>query len=495
LPENVLQGEKFEDGESTMGKQIRADYEQILMFPPSVEDWVAQDHPARFIRDFVDSLDLSKLGIEIPDSDTGRPPYAPDLLLKVWLYGYFNRIRATRKLEKACLENMGLIWLTGMNAPDHNSLWRFFKANKKSLRRLFKQSIRVALKADLIGLALHAVDGTKVRTLSANERVRDRKHLERVLEEISERLDRTIGDAMAEIERAEREESGEYRLPASMQDGLKRKQRIQEALKELDASEKKVVHPSEPEARFMKNRRTKDLSYNAQAVADEKSGLIVAQDVVTEGVDYGQLVAMLDKVEENLGAVAEETVADGGYFSSGQIGLAEERKYEVLVAKSSGEIVSERGAESDPYHHCRFVYDQERDCCVCPEGRLLPFYKRKIRGKNNEFRRYRCRDFQTCPHRWKCSDSKNGRIIDISVHHEAVERHRSKREKPENQQRLKARKKIIEPVFAWIKRALGFRRWTVAGIENVKAQWDLICTTINLRKLYKHWVSGELVFS
>jgi hypothetical protein len=161
--------------------------------------------------------------------------------------------------------------------------------------------------------------------LSANERVRDRKHLERVLEEISERLDRTIGDAMAEIERAEREESGEYRLPASMQDGLKRKQRIQEALKELDASEKKVVHPSEPEARFMKNRRTKDLSYNAQAVADEKSGLIVAQDVVTEGVDYGQLVAMLDKVEENLGAVAEETVADGGYFSSGQIGLAEER--------------------------------------------------------------------------------------------------------------------------------------------------------------------------
>jgi transposase len=121
LPENVLQGEKFENSETTMGKQIRADYEQILMFPPSVEDWVAKDHPARFIRDFVDSLDLSELGIEIPDSDTGRPPYAPDLLLQVWLYGHFNRIRATCKLEKACLENMGLIWLTGMNAPDHNS--------------------------------------------------------------------------------------------------------------------------------------------------------------------------------------------------------------------------------------------------------------------------------------------------------------------------------------------------------------------------------------
>lgn len=479
-----------------MGKQIRADYEQILMFPPSVEDWVGKDHPARFIRDFVDSLDLGELGIEIPDSDTGRPPYAPDLLLKVWLFGYFHRIRASRKLEKGCLENMGLIWLTGMNAPDHNSLWRFFKTNKASLRHLFKQSIRVAVKADLIGLALHAVDGTKIQAVSSNDKARGRERLEMSLEDISERFDLTIADALTEIERAEREESGEYRLPASMQDGLKRKQRIQEALKELDVSDKKAVHPSEPEARFMKNRRTKDLSYNAQAVADEKSGLIVAQDVVTDGADNGQLVPMLDKVKENLGAVAEETVADAGYFSSGQIGLADERKYEVLVAKSSGEIVSERGAEADPYHHSRFVFDQERDCFICPEGRFLPFHQRKFHGKNNnEVRRYRCRDFPTCPNRWKCSQSKNGRLIDLSVNEAALERHRDKREKPENKLRLKARKRIIEPVFAWIKRALGFRRWTVAGIENVKAQWDLMCTTINLRKLYQHWVSGELVFS
>jgi len=479
-----------------MGKQIRADYEQILMFPPSVEDWVDEDHPARFIRDFVDSLDLGKLGIEIPDSDTGRPPYAPDLLLKVWLFGYFNRIRSTRKLEKGCLENMGMIWLTGRNAPDHNSLWRFFKANKKSLKHLFKQSIRVALKADLIGLALHAVDGTKIQAVSSNDEARGREGLERSLESISERLDRTIADAMTEIERAEREEAGEYRLPQSMQDGLKRKQRIQEALKELDESDKKSVHPSEPEARFMKNRRTKDLSYNAQAVADQKSGLIVAADVVTDGADNGQLVPMLDKVKESLGAVAEENVADGGYFSSGQIGLADEREYGILIGKSSGEIVSERGADADPYHRSRFVFDQERDCFICPEGRLLPFHQRKINGKNhNEVRRYRCRDFQTCSNRWKCSQSKNGRLIDLSVYEAALERHRSKREKPENKERLKARKKIIEPVFAWIKNALGFRRWTVVGIDNVKAQWDLICTTINLRKLYNHWVSGEVAFT
>jgi len=479
-----------------MGKQIRADYEQILMFPPSVEDWVGEDHPARFIRDFVDSLDLSELEIEIPDNDTGRPPYAPDLLLKVWLFGYFNRIRSSRKLEKACLEHMGLIWLTGMNTPDHNTLSRFFKANKKSLKHLFKQSIRVALKADLIGLALHAVDGTKIQAVSSNDKARGRNSIERTLETVSERLDRTIADVMTEIERADREEAGEYRLPQSMQDGLKRKQRIQEALKELDASDKKAVHPAEPEARFMKNRRTKDLSYNAQAVADAKSGLIVAAEVVTDGADNGQIVPMLDQVQENLGTVAEETVADGGYFSSGQIGLADERKYGILIGKSSGEIISERGAQAHPYHRSRFVFDPERDCFICPEGRLLPFHQRKITGKNhNEVRRYRCRAFQTCPNREKCSQSKNGRLIDLSVYEAALEHHRTKREKPEHQQRLRARKKIIEPVFAWIKNALGFRRWTVAGIDNVRAQWHLMCTTMNLKKLYKHWSSGELVFS
>jgi transposase len=487
-------GESFKS-ETSMGKQIRADYEQILMFPPSVEDWVGEDHPARFIRDFVESLDLRDLEIEIPESLTGRPPYAPDLLLKVWLFGYYNGIRSTRKLEKACLENMGLIWLTGMNCPDHNSLWRFFKANKKSLKHLFKQSIRVALKADLIGLALHAVDGTKIQAVCSNDKARSGESLKRALENVSERLDRTLADTMTAIESAEQDESGEYRLPASMQDGLKRRQRIQEALKELDESDKKAVHPSEPEARFMKNRRCKDLSYNAQAVADQKSGLIVASDVVTDGADNAQFVPMVDKVKENLGAVAEETVADAGYYSSSQIGLADERNYGIVIGKSSGEILSDRRADVDPYDRSRFVFDRERDCFICPEGKLLPFHQRKIHGKNNEVRRYRCKDFQTCPNRLKCSKSKNGRLIDLSVHQAAVERHRTKRQKAANKERMRARKAIIEPVFAWIKNALGFRRWTVMGIDNVRAQWDLICLSINLKKLYKHWARGEVAFS
>lgn len=472
--------------------QIMADYKQVFLLPPCIEDWVGPDHPARFIRDFVDSLNLEAMGFRVPNAETGRPAYSADLLLKAWLYGYFSRIRSSRKLEKACLENMGLIWLTGMNGPDHNTLWRFWRDNKKVFKGVFKQSVKVAVKADLIGMAVHAVDGTKIVARASREKFKNQDQLERMLEN----LDKCVADVMTETERCEQEECDGYRLPKALQDELKRKEQIQKALQELEQSDKSVVHPGELDARYMKNRRSSEPSYNGQAVADQQSGMIVAEEVVDQGTDNGQLVAMLDRVQENLGATAQETVADAGYFASAQIALAEEKEYEVVVAKSSGEASAEKGAEWDLYHSSRFVYDPQRDICLCPQGATLSFLQKKVTGKNgNEVRRYRCRDYKTCPERWKCSKSKNGRLIDINVHREALERHRKKREIPENKKLLRARKVIIEPVFAWIKNHLEFRRWTVSGLSNVRAQWSLVCATLNLKKLYNHWVEGRLALT
>jgi len=125
-----------------------------------VDDWVGPDHPARFVRDFVDSLDPESLGFRVRESAMGRSHYGAALLLKAWLYGYLTGNRSSRKLERVCREHMGLIWLTGMQAPDHNILWRFWLDNKKALRQVFKQSVRTAFNADLLGLVVHAVDGT-----------------------------------------------------------------------------------------------------------------------------------------------------------------------------------------------------------------------------------------------------------------------------------------------------------------------------------------------
>jgi transposase len=146
-----------------MAKPIAPDYGQQFLFPPALEDWVAVDHPVRFLREFVDQLDLSRMGFVMPAGMEGRPPYAPSLLLKIWLYGYMHRIRSTRKLEVACGEQMSLVWLTGMIRPDHNSLWRFWRDNKKALREVFKRSAQLATETGLVGLVLQALDGTKIQ--------------------------------------------------------------------------------------------------------------------------------------------------------------------------------------------------------------------------------------------------------------------------------------------------------------------------------------------
>jgi transposase len=472
-----------------MSRQIRADYDQTLMFPPSVEDWVGDDHPARFIREFVDALDLERMGFMVTDSEVGRPGYATDLLLKVWLYGYLNRIRSSRKLEQGCRENMGLIWLTGMNTPDHSAIWRFWRDNKKRIREVFKKTIQVAVRSDLIGLALHAIDGTKIPASSSRDGVKDREKLEKLLNN----LDKHIDTVMKEVECAEKKGDGEYKLSGAMSDKDKRKEAILKALDELDQSERKVIHPTEPDARFMKTRRCLDLAYNGQVVADENSGMIVAADVVLDETDGGQLVPMLDQVKEMLGSVADENVADSGYYSTSQIGLAEERKYEVLTSPPPSETTPERFPEANPYNPSHFIYDEERNCCICPEGHVLTYHQKKIKGANkNEFIVFKCRDYKDCPHRWECSKAKHGRTIEISVHYKAVEMQRSKREDPEKKKLLGRRKVIVEPIFAWIKQHLDFRRWTVKGIENVRAQWDLVCTALNLKRLYKIWLHGGL---
>jgi len=472
-----------------MNREIDADFNQALMFPPVVEQWIGNDHPARFVRDLVDSLDLEALGFYVRASEVGRPNYSVRLLLRVWLYGYFSGVRSTRKLERACLNDMGLIWLTGMNAPDHNTLWRFWLVNKKALRNIFKQSVKIALNADLVGFVVHALDGTKIMARSSKEGIWNRHNLEKALNKIDE----SIKEIMSQVETAQRKEQGEYRLPEELKDSLKRKEVIQASIIKLDEIERNHFHPSEPEARMMKNTRSIELSYNAQAVADQKSGMIVAQDVVSDETDMDQLVPMLDRVQENLGKVSQETLADGGYNSTIQLGLAEQRGYEVLTNGRKKELTAD---VEWPYHSSRFIYDQQRNCCVCPEGNILTYERTKAtKSLRYQVKAYRCKSFRNCVFRERCTKDPRGRMVEITPYHTAIIRQREKRRDPNKIKLLKARKVIVEPVFAWIKERLDFRRWTLCGLENVKAQWALICSTINFKKLYQYWLDQRLILT
>ena len=472
-----------------MSYEKRADYSERLLFPPSLEDWLGADHPVRFIREFVDALELKELGFKTRTSGEGRPNYASDLLLKVWLYGYLMRTRSSRGLERGCRENIGLIWLTGMNEPDHNTLWRFFNENKAALRKVFKQVVRVAAKAELIGMVLHAVDGTKIAA-RASRRTGEHKV---DLEETLRKLDASIDEMMSKVGVAEQSERGEYSLPEELQEQERLREKIKAALDEMEEAGTKDLHPKESEARMMNCGPRKEFAYNAQAVADGESGLIIAVDVVNEADDHGLLVPMVEKVEAQLGSIAEETAADAGYSSAAELRLAEDRGYEVLVALGKQrEGIDGKGE----YHASKFHYDEESDHCVCPRGEVLKFHNETTSGKYKyPVRVFRCQSYKECPARWECSQAKNGRKIELSVHHDSLVRQREKQRQPEKQAALRRRLGIIEPVFGNIKQAMGFRRWTHGGLDGVRTQWSLLCTTVNLSKLHKFWLSGRLVLA
>lgn len=466
-----------------MGKQIRADYGQMYLLPPSVEDWVPADHPARFLRELVDTLDLEGLGVRWKEGEGGRPPYAADLLLKVWLYGHMNKIRTTRPLERACREHMSLIWLTGNNPPDHNTLWRFFDENKKALKEVYKKLVGVAARAGLVELVLHAVDGTKIKAKVGKKGALHKKDLNKILKD----LDRELDNWEKEVEQAEKEEAGEYRLPQEAANRKALKKKIEEALAELDEAGTEHLHLGDKEARMMRSGDGKiEFSYNAQAVADEKSGLIVAQEVVSDEHDTAQLVPMVEEVEQTLGETAEDTLADGGYATGEQITRARQKEYSVLVNMGKAE-------NKGKYHASKFEYDKERDVVVCPEGRELTFEREKdVKSGKYRVRVYRCRNRKECPVAGQCSRDKRGRQIEIGPYYEAVARQLAKQREEPAQQKLKKRGAIIESVFGIIKEQMGFRRFTYKGLESVRAQWSLVCAAYNLKKMHRLWLEGNL---
>ena len=469
-----------------MSHEIRADYNQLLMFPPSLEDLLEQDHPVRFIREFVDALDLQELGFQMRKGEEGRPNYAADLLLKVWLYGYLERIRSSRKLERACRQHVALMWLTGMNHPDHNSLWRFWNNNRQALKEVFRQTVRVAMEANLVDMVLNAVDGTKITARASTKKAWIRKKLERKLA----RLDKSLDQVMAEVERAEKEESGEYRLPEELAEKEELRKTIREKLARLKGEEREHMHPGEPDAQIMKNHEGIRLGYNAQAVVDSKAGVIVTTEVTTDQNDKRQLVPMLEKVQEEVGMVAEETVADGGYCSGEQLDSAERAQLPVLVNIGEVRRAEEAGG---PYHSSKFVYDPERDCLICPTGEKLE-YERTCKRKDRSFetRVYHCKSFENCPVRGDCSQDKKGRCVERSPYTDAILRQKEKQKDKAKANLLRQRMSIAEPAFARVKHLLEFRRWTMGGLEKVKPQWAFVCALVNLSRIYPHWREGQL---
>lgn len=236
-----------------MAEALEADWSQVQLLPAQIEDWISADHEARYIRSFVDELDLGCLGFsQYYGGGRGRPPYSTRLLLRAWLYGYLCKIRSTRELERACVQDMGLIWLCGTLRPDHNSLWRFWRAHRKQIKQVFLQTVKVAASLEMIGFVTQAVDGTKIQAVCSSRSGHGKDGLATMLEKVEASIQLLENELEAQ---ARGDDAGSAALPKTLSNAKVLREKIRRAQASIESGEAKYVQPLEPEARRMNTHR------------------------------------------------------------------------------------------------------------------------------------------------------------------------------------------------------------------------------------------------
>jgi len=464
--------------------------EQGWLLPPSVDELVGEDHPARFVAAFVEALDrtaLGEMGIDADGEELGAPAYPPRLLLSIWLYGFLRGIRSSRKLEVACREQLPFLWLSGFSHPDHNTLWRFYQTHREQMRRLLKRTVRAAVKLGLVDLALQAVDGTKVMGNAAKDRTYDEEELTQLLE----RAESAIRDLEAQ------NTTGGDSPPPSLPPALRKKhtlrQQVETALAQIRTEEEGArINLTDPEAVLLKGRAGYVAGYNAQAMVSPlcrdvagQSGLVIsAAAITTDPDDHRQLVPMIDQARENRGVAVGVTLADAGYHSGENLQACEQAGTPVLMPESQTD-----SQLADPYHKDAFVYNPDSNIYTCPHGQVLTWRYEKHRVGRSPVQVYRpmggvCR---ACPAFGVCTKNRLGRSLEVGPHEQVLRAQRQRRKAAPNQELYRHRKELPEPTFGILKEQLGARRFLLRGKANVAAEWSLLATAFNLRTLSRIW--------
>lgn len=463
---------------------IKPDRNQMFLLPPAIEDRIPDNHPARFVVEFVETLDLNAMGFK-QDAEEGRPPYANEMLLSIWLYGLMNRIRSCRKLEKSLYDSMAMIWITSNMHPDHNTLWRFLKINRDRIKEVFKGTVNMAIEYEMVGFEMQAIDGTRIMADVNNDKTITIKGQKKRLAEIEKEIDGILKEVEENEKKEDINNDKGFGIPERLKNKEERKKAIKESIARLEKEEKKEENAVDKDARFMKVRQAGiKQGYNAQAVVDERKQIITGADLNNISADNGELTNMIKVAEKTTGRKTEETLVDKGYYSPEELAKAEEQKQKVIISLGW----KDKGGR---YGKSNFKYDADANEYICPEGKRLTYGGKTIRTdrENREEHKYICRDYCDCSKHSECTKSKIGRVIKTSKDELLINELKERAVAENWRQKLKARCKIVEPVFGHIKEQIGLRRFSVRGMEKVKAQWLITCAVHNLKKIYGHWLN------
>ncbi len=456
------------------------DREQGTLFPVLLDDWIDEDNPVRVIDVFVDELDLGELGFGgVDPKATGRPSYHPSVLLKLYIYGYLNRVQSSRRLEREAGRNVEVMWLTGRLAPDHKTIADFRKDNGRAIRRVCAQFVQLCRQLGLLAAASVAIDGSKFKAVNNRDRNFTRAKMQRRLLQIED----SVARYLHQLYTADRQEPSEA-LAAKTEQLKEKIGRLKQEMVRLEglkarmlATPDRQISLTDPDARSMatSGRGSGVVGYNVQASVEIDHHLIVAHDVTNVGTDRAQLSPMSKKTKAVLGVDELDVVADRGYFSSLEILACHEADITVTLPKPITSGVKAKGR----YGKQDFRYVVEDDVYICPAGERLT-YRYTTEENGLVLRRYWTNVCQTCAIKDKCTTGKERRVARWEHEHllEAVQRRLD-----ENPDKMRQRRETVEHPFGTIKMWMGATHFLMKRLKNVRTEMALNVLAYNLTRV------------
>lgn len=467
---------------------------QLSMMPLSLDEMVAQDNPVRIIDLFVNRFDFVKLGFAraIPAAE-GRPAFAPADLMKLYLYGYLNRIRSSRKLEKECERNLELIWLLKGLHPHFRTIASFRSSHAVQIKNFFREFVLLIKGWDLIEGKLIAIDGTKFRAQNAKKNNFNHDKINRQIEYI----DNKINGYISTLDENDKSENGERKLNVDdikkrIQTQQQRKKKYEALAQQLKQSGEEQISTTDKDARSMPiNHNRIEVSYNVQTAVDEKNKLIVHFEN-TNVHDRKALAPVALETKNILCKESIEVLADKGYHNAQQIQECTDNNIVTYVPPAE----PNRSAQvpTPEYYGEKFRYDVQKDSYTCPQGHELKtngsWYNKKYKSTLTKLKQYKTTACSTCPVKNSCTSNPKGRIIDRKQYAQAVEAN-AKRVIDEKDKYL-LRQQIVEHPFGTIKRQWGFDYLLMKGKKKCEAEIGLIYSVYNLRRIFSILAMDDL---
>jgi transposase len=447
---------------------------QATLFPEVLDDVVGRDDPVRVIDAFVDSLDLAELGFsKVSAEEMGRPPYAPGDLLKLYIYGYLHRVRASRRLEAETHRNVQVMWLIKRLTPGFKTIADFRKDHARAIVGVCRAFIGFCREQSLFGAELLAIDGTKIAAVASRKQVMTPKRIEKM----NAAIDRKIAEYLASMDEADREEpraaSAQADVAAAIEALKAQKVRLQGQAQELAARGLKQLVVTEPEAKLMRTPHGHAVAYNAQTAVDARHKLIVAFDLTNEGNDYRQLYPMAARAKDAVGADEVTVVADTGYSNGEHGALCEQEGITAVVPRA--ETVNPTGTQY--FSRDRFSYDRASDSWRCPAGATLSLYKTSHTQKKKEYRSGAC---GSCPLKPQCTEAAR-RVIVRDFYEDA--RQAMHLRAMADPVWMKHRREVVEHPFGTMKWLMAHPRFLLRGLQKANAELALGVLSYNLKRV------------